>query len=702
MKGFKKSLLCAAIFSVVGGTVNAANTIDMVVAIDESGSMSGEHNAFIGSYIQNLDNVLNTQQVTVNRYGLGGFGGSIGQLSSANEAGRETGSALYRHFNLSSGVDSIWGTANDFNSVTSQLQTSGGTEDGYRMVDYVLRNYQFRNSAGASIFLITDEDRDVDTDGTPATSGLPQGQTIYNNSGTPSSISAANMPVMQQMLSDKNIVLHSVVDQRFTDSQGNTAIAVVGADPTTGFAFVKDPVTGVVTKVQGYVRINSFDTTDSDYSELSLATGGTVMDISELRSVYTDVTALNSLSQELAKIVASISQGQGTVVGVDCSVATGPARNLCAALLGSSQLSSVRPSGTNAQMQAQLNQMLPHATLAGRAAILRGGSQYRRILFSRISSARQGLRASSVPLSLTGGNGFNISDTALAGIGSTGGGASADSASDINFFVRGTYGEARQSTDAGINGYNSETYSIALGADTQINKNVLLGASLGYISTDSDVRGIEGSGSDANTYMLSTYGSYEFSPSWYLDGVLSYGHVTLDTTRTVAGDRLVGDTHADQWNLSVGVTREMEVSDLVTLRPFGQLHYANVSIDGYSEKGGAAALLYDGNTIESLVSEIGIGAERQLNNGWAVNGSLAWEHEFNNDSRSIRTAFVDDPANTIFQVKGIDGQRDYGRVSFGVSKVIERERSFYFNVDSVVGNSDYSDYTLELKYRQSF
>jgi len=697
MVGFKKSLLCAAVMSAIAGGANAASTIDMVVAIDESGSMSGEHNAFIGSYIQNLDNVLNTQNVTVNRYGLGGFGGSSSQFVSASEAGRETsGSALYRHLNLSSGVDAVWGNAMQFNLVTPQLQTSGGTEDGYRMIDYVLRNYQFRSGAGASILLITDEDRDIDTGGTPVTSNLPQGQTIYNTGANAS----ANVATMQQLLSQKNIVLHSVASQRLSDAQGNTAIAVVGADPATGFAFVKDPKTGVVTKVQGYVLRSADGTTEVDYTRLALATGGTVMDIDQLRSVYTDVSALSSLSQELANIVAAISQNQqAAVVGVDCSIASGPAKVLCGALLRSNRLPVL--SGSSAAVLAQLNQMLPHTLFSARTSIIRGATQYRRILFSRIADARIGLRSSSGAISLAGNRG-GFSDADLAAAGVKGGGASADSASDVSFFVRGTYGEARQSTDDGINGYRSDTYSIAFGADKQINQKLLLGASVGYVNSDSKVKGIPGSGSDASTFMLSAYGAYEFSPSWFLEGVFGYGRVGLDTKRMAAGNALSGDTNANQWNLSFGVSKEIALNEAATLKPFGQLHYTNVSIDGYREKGGAAALVYKDNTIDALVSEIGIGAEYKLRGGWTINGSLAWEHEFSNDARSVSAAFVADPANTVFRVKGVDGQRDYGRVALGFSKEIDRERSFFVNLDSVVGNSKYSDYTLELKYRQSF
>lgn len=696
MKGFKRNLLYTAVVSVLGGAAHAASTIDMVVAIDESGSMSGEHNKFIGSYIENLDNVLNTQNVTVNRYGLGGFGGSTGQSVSANEAARETGGALYRHLNLSSGVDAVWGDAAEFKLVTPQLATSGGTEDGYRMIDYVLRNYQFRNNAGASVLLITDEDRDVDTGGTPVTSGLPQGQTIYDKSNT-----GANTATMQQMLAQKHIVLHSVVNQRFTDSQGHAAIAIVGADPATGFAFVKDPVTGVVTKVQGYVIVpNSSNsiaaTTEADYTKLSLATGGTVMDIDQLRSVYTDLTALNSLSQALANIVAAISQGQGTVVGIDCSVASGQAAQLCRALgkTSNNSLLALLPSGSAAAVRAGLGQMLPHSIMAARSSVIRGSSQYRRQIFSRLAKIRGNYNPSAQHIALA--------PTPMGATGLSGGAASADDMDDTGFFIRGSYGEARQSRDDGINGYRSDTYSVAVGADRRINSKLLLGASFGYVHGDSDVSGMSGTGAENSMYMLSGFGSYEFSPSWFVEGMLGYGRVVIDTQRTVAGTRLSGDTHANQWNISVGLAKEIALNEAATLKPFGQLHYTNVAIDGYREKGGAPALLYKDNTIDSLVSEIGLAAERKLNNGWSVNGSLAWEHEFSNDSRSIRTAFVADPANTVFRVKGADGQRDYGRVAVGISKEIDRDRSFFVNLDGVVGNSDYRDYTLEFKYRQSF
>ncbi|MBS1159138.1 MAG: autotransporter outer rane beta-barrel protein [Proteobacteria bacterium] len=694
----KKTVLHTAILAAIAGSAQAASTVDMVVAIDESGSMSGEHNAFIGSYIKNLDNVLNAQNVTVNRYGLGGFGGSTGQGVSSNEAGRETGWALYRNLNLGTNKSDVWGTANQFNAVTPQLETSGGTEDGYRMIDYILRNYSFRNNAGASILLITDEDRDIDTGGTPVTTGLPAGSTIYNTSGN----TASNILALQSVLDQKKIVLHGVVNQRFNDKNGNTAIAIVGKDPSTGFAFVKNPTTGVVSKTSGYALGSASGTTESDYTKLALATGGTVADIDQLRSVYTDLTALNSLSQELAQIVAAISQGQTPVVGVDCSIASGSAHRLCQALLlGGNTLAPLYPSG--APTASQLNTLLPQALLNARQSIINGSRQYRRILTNRLGELLAGggrLNAAADTASYASNN-VNISGNGLAQENIRGGGASADSSSDIAFFVRGSYGEGRQSTTNGVNGYRSETFSLAIGADTRVSRDITLGAALGFIRSDADVRDLSGTGSKSDTYLVTGYGSYEFRPSWHLDGMLGYGYINLDTRRSAGGDSLVGDTRANQWFFSAGVTKDFALNEATTLKPFGRLHYTALSIDGYSEKGGLAALTYDGNNMDSLASEIGVGVRQKFDRGWAVNGSLAWEHEFNDNNRSVRTAFVADPGNA-FNVNGRDVQRDYGRVTLGLSKEIDRERSLLVNLDGVVGNGSYSEYALEFKYRQSF
>src|SRR5690606_40906997 len=83
----KPTLLASIISStLMSGVLHAATTLDMAIVIDESGSMSGEHNAFIGTYVRHLDSMLKEQNVTLNQYGLVGFGGADRKSTRLNSS----------------------------------------------------------------------------------------------------------------------------------------------------------------------------------------------------------------------------------------------------------------------------------------------------------------------------------------------------------------------------------------------------------------------------------------------------------------------------------------------------------------------------------------------------------------------------------------------------------------------------------------
>src|SRR5690606_41895153 len=98
--------------------------------------------------------------------------------------------------------DAGWGTGEDSDRLTSQLVPTGGTEDGYRAIDYALRHYDFRPTAGSAIMLITDEDRDNDT-------------RDLNTDHLPAGMSEIDKAYIQDQLAQYNTVVHAVVSQRF-------------------------------------------------------------------------------------------------------------------------------------------------------------------------------------------------------------------------------------------------------------------------------------------------------------------------------------------------------------------------------------------------------------------------------------------------------------------------------------------------------
>ena len=682
----KPKLLAALIGAAIsGGTLHAASSLDMVVAIDESGSMAGEHNAFIGTYVKNLDSLLNDQNVTLNQYGLMGFGGSSGQTISAGEAGREEGYALYRHLNLDSDSTPLWGSAEAFDGVTPELETSGGTEDGYRAIDYIYRYFEFRPSAGSSIMLITDEDRDDDFYQLD-TSHLPAGMTALEKS------------YIQGQLAQYNTVVHAVVSQRFTDKNGNPAIAIVGSDPDTGYAYVKD-ANGVITKVQGYLLTSAYGTTEADYTELALASGGTAMDIDGLRSVYTDAAALAALSGELAKLVADIAVGQVPVVGIDCASASGVAAQICGAIANTSnqQLQSLgqqitAPEQYRKLSQYQVNQML-HTAISNTRNV-------RRTLTSRLADMRRtGYASRDIDvMDYSNGNVALSSDLINSLQQARGGAASADQG-EVGYFIRGIYTRGDYDSSATAAGFDSKTYTFLAGVDRYLSDDTQVGVALSYSASDANYSGASG-GSEADTYGITAYASQALGGDVFLEGNLGFSRAHFETDRDTGFGLVKGKTRGDIWSASLGLTKAYALTG-VTLEPFAYLHYTDVSVDGFTEKGGPAALRVGSTDIDSLVSELGFSTVYAFSDSLQGDLRLAWEHEFENDGTAVPMSFVTAPGS-VFVSQTPSQSSNYGRIGLGLTKTLSDARSLSLQGNTLVGYDDYDEYSFEVRFRQRF
>ncbi|MEC4803954.1 MAG: PEP-CTERM sorting domain-containing protein [Jaaginema sp. PMC 1079.18] len=257
----------------------ASGFADFLFVVDESGSMSGEH-TWLGNMITDLEAALQSKGLGTgsegNRYGLVGFGG----LSYA-------GAPFARTIDTDLSTPGIQQFANSslFGGATSQLQASGGYEDGYEAIETGLGTYAFRQNAAVNVVLITDEDRD------------------YTNSGS----NGFDFNSVLSALTGKNALLNAVVNQNFTDGNGSRAI---GADGD-GNAFVADGSGGYV-KSTGAQTGYGFGTTKADYVDLAWATGtgnitGAGWDLNLLRAggttaqsftaAFVDIKATEALNQ---------------------------------------------------------------------------------------------------------------------------------------------------------------------------------------------------------------------------------------------------------------------------------------------------------------------------------------------------------------------------------------------------------------------
>lgn len=246
MTSLKKSVIALAI-GLGGFAAGSAQAIhvdfaDVVFAVDESGSMSGEH-AWLGGMVTNLEAGLVGAGVGVtpffNQYGLTGFGTSL----------HGGGASQIPHKHTVGAGD--YGTAAQLSAATGGLVINGGTEDGWRAIDFVVNNYTFRTGSGRNIVLVTDEDRDNTT---PLT-----------------------RDGIQQALARIGALLNVVVNNSFSCGDGSTALGMTAG----GTGFKADGAGGFTTCTGATGTAGAIYT---QYVELALLNGGAAWDLNQLRA----------------------------------------------------------------------------------------------------------------------------------------------------------------------------------------------------------------------------------------------------------------------------------------------------------------------------------------------------------------------------------------------------------------------------------
>ena len=244
----------------VGGTsVHAtARFADIVVLMDESGSMSGEQ-AWMRFAVPGLDAGLQARGLIGNAFGLVGF-----SAFSAPAPSR------LRTFDVGNG---LLGTSSDWVLASNGLVDRGDIEDGWAAIA-ATSSYPFRGSAARNLILVTDEDRD------------------NTNAGL-------SFEGLLAAMKATNTLLNVVVNHTFRCGDRSLALGIVG---TTGY---KADGSGGFAKCEGAFR-NPTGFAGEQYVDLALATGGGAWNLNYLRSggVTADSFSAAFLDGKVSEIVS--------------------------------------------------------------------------------------------------------------------------------------------------------------------------------------------------------------------------------------------------------------------------------------------------------------------------------------------------------------------------------------------------------------
>lgn len=226
-------------------TNNLSRAADIVLLVDESGSMAEEH-AWIPTMTQLLDQALMEVDVGTNprnRFGVIGFGDDCNE---DNVFGRVVLSIDQEQFAF----------ADNITDFTRDLNVGGRKEDGYSAIGIALDSYSFRDVAKQFI-LITDEDRDI----------------VAEN---------LTRDGVRALLEEAGAQLNTAISEEF-EGENSRALGIDG----NRNAYVYDPsIRSLFRLLEGSgapIEDSGHGSTSTDYTQLALELGGAAWDLSQLR-----------------------------------------------------------------------------------------------------------------------------------------------------------------------------------------------------------------------------------------------------------------------------------------------------------------------------------------------------------------------------------------------------------------------------------
>ena len=290
---------------------------------------------------------------------------------------------------------------------------------------------------------------------------------------------------------------------------------------------------------------------------------------------------------------------------------------------------------------------------------------------------------SAVSSQLSGGSVASASEGASSG----------DAWSGVKTWVRTLFNHGKHDSTSKTNGFDSDTYGVALGADKQIDAKTKVGIGYAYNQTDIDSHRRD---IDVDTHTAILYGEYKPS-NWFVNGIATYNWSEYDEKKNVAGVNADGKYDVNTIGLQAMTGYDMQVKGF-DLTPEAGLRYVRIDQDGYTDNLGTKV---GSNTSDILTGVVGVKASKNfaLDNGMNIRpeARLAATYDLMDDDNNA--------AVTLANGQGyiVDGEK---LDRFGIEAGLGLAADVSDNWELSAGyeghyRSDYTDHTgmLNAKYK---
>lgn len=275
-------------------------------------------------------------------------------------------------------------------------------------------------------------------------------------------------------------------------------------------------------------------------------------------------------------------------------------------------------------------------------------------------------------------------------------------------FVSGQIQMADQDSTDQILGYVSDSQQLTAGIDYRFTPQIFAGTALSITQSDTESNA-DGGEQQSDVLVFSVFGNYYLSENLYLDGLLSFGTSSYDTTRLIvlgsARSPLTSDTDGSQTGLALTLGYDRS-NGAWQWGGYVRAETAKFDIDGYEEAGPSGFALGIGDQ-SSTSAQTAFGGNlayvKSVNYGiWIPKLTAEWVHEYQDNERDIDAYFVNQPGAGRFIITTQEPDRDYFNLGWSVAGTFSGGRSAYVRYEAMLGRDDYVAELFELGGRLAF
>lgn len=446
-----------------------------------------------------------------------------------------------------------------------------------------------------------------------------EGTAIFLGSGTVGGdigADGAELKVLTLSGTAETVAVAGSMDVADTNNIGSNIVTVgttvdVDAGQTLNFTITGDTdgengriaSTGAATVDATAVVGLTVDTTEfiADATTYTVIDGTGGAGVADLTTTITDNSFLLSFTQQTtddANLVVVASRN-----GLD-DIATTPNASSVGATLealgagGDANLDTIQENLQNATTAAEIDNILDALVPTVDGGFVTGGQQASAMSASatntRLASIRTGKQATGMVAGQMGHG--------------------------LTMWMKGFGQIADQDKRGGVDGYEADTYGMAIGIDSEdIIEDGVVGMAFSYANTDVDSDNANTTKTDIDSYQLSFYGSHEYANNIYASGMLGIARNKMDQTRhnvaAIAGNNASANFKSTQQLAYLEVGQAFSPSRGLVLTPHVSANYQHLSIDSYTETGSTAnqSVSFD----DMNVFELGVGVKAE----WDLHGA---------------------------------------------------------------------------------